>query len=168
MSILLLLLLLIIPYNVNAASNYLSNLEVTNGTLLTVFNEKNNIYTIRLDEDAQNVIFTYELKDESARIEVIDNHYDEAKENIMIIKVTNEEGTETQTYTFYLEKEESIATTAIEDATSTLTITKKERSPFLAPSVIIICALCIAILFYLLIIRFFKKKVPNKKSPHNM
>ncbi|MCI8467391.1 MAG: hypothetical protein HFI08_04305 [Bacilli bacterium] len=163
--VLLFLLLLLIPYNVNATSSYLIDFQVTNGNLLTKFNEQNNLYTIKLEEEAETVEFTYKLKEDTSNIEIFDNHYEEDKENIMIIKVSNKEKTDYQTYTFYLEKEESTMTTSIEDTTNTLTITKQERSPFLAPSVILVCTLCIAVLFYVLIIRFFKKKVPNKKSP---
>ena len=39
--ILLFLLLLLIPYNVNATSSYLIDFQVTNGNLLTKFNEQN-------------------------------------------------------------------------------------------------------------------------------
>ena len=168
MKIIFFFLLLLMPLKVNANSSYLTDFQVTNGVLLTEFNEQNNLYTIKLDEDAQMVQFTYTLKEETSHVEVIDNHFDDTKENIMIIKVTNEEGADNQTYTFYLEKEESMATTALEDSTNALQITKQERSPFLAPTVIIGCGLCIALLFYFLIFRFFKKTASNPKSPHNM
>ena len=128
--ILLFLLLLLIPYNVNATSSYLIDFQVTNGNLLTKFNEQNNLYTIKLEEEAETVEFTYKLKEDTSNIEIFDNHYEEDKENIMIIKVSNKEKTDYQTYTFYLEKEESTMTTSIEDTTNTLTITKQERSPF--------------------------------------
>ena len=119
---------------------------------------QNNLYTIRLDEGAEKVEFTYTLESTSAHIEIIDNKFEEEKENIMIIKVTNEENQDMQTYTFFLEKEKTQETLNMEDTTAALNITKKERSPFLAPTIIITCATLISILFYFLVIRFFKKR----------
>ena len=98
------------------------------------------------------------------RLQVIDNKYDTNKENIMILKVWNEENKDSQTYTFYLEKEESIPTINLEDTSNTLNINKKERSPFLAPIIIFFCFATIGLLFYALILRFLKKDRMSKKS----
>ena len=159
MKILLLILFLFFPVEVFASGGYLKDFEVKNGTLLTKFNEKNNIYTIKLNEEANEVEFTYQLENDSDKLEIIDNKYEETLENIMIIKVKSETENETQTYTFYLEKEQTALVATIEDTTNTLNITKQKRSPFLAPSIILICLSIISILFYFLIFRFFKKKV---------
>ena len=158
MIFLLILILFSFPLSVTASSSYLTELNIQNGTLLTPFNMQNNLYTIRLDEGAEKVEFTYTLESTSAHIEIIDNKFEEEKENIMIIKVTNEENQDMQTYTFFLEKEKTQETLNMEDTTAALNITKKERSPFLAPTIIITCATLISILFYFLVIRFFKKR----------
>lgn len=158
MIFLFILILFSFPLSVTASSSYLTELNIQNGTLLTPFNMQNNLYTIRLDEEALEVEFTYTLESSSAHIEIIDNKFEEEKENIMIIKVTNEENQDMQTYTFFLEKEKTQETLNMEDTTAALNITKKERSPFLAPTIIITCAILISILFYFLVIRFFKKR----------
>lgn len=163
MTIFLFLLLFFLPLNVNAASTSLTNFEVSNGVLLYPFSASNNVYTIRLEEDAEQVMFTYQLEDETAHIEIVDNIFEENQENVMLLKITNEEKKESEVYTFYLEKEETTATLNLDSTANTLTIPKKERSPFLVPILFLSCIGMNSILFYFLIVRFLKKS-PKKKS----
>lgn len=163
MTIFLILFLFFLPLNVNAASTSLTNFEVSNGVLLYPFSASNNVYTIRLEEDAEQVMFTYQLEDETAHIEIVDNIFEDNQENVMLLKITNEEQKESEVYTFYLEKEEIAATLNLDSTANTLTIPKKERSPFLVPILFLSCAGINSILFYFLIVRFLKKS-PKKKS----
>lgn len=158
------LLLFFIPFHVSAESAYIKEFEVLNGHLSLPFNEQNNIYTIYLEEEAQKVEFTYSLEDEQSSIEIIDETWTEEKENIMIVKVKSKNELETQTYTFYLEKESNQAVVLDNTEFTTLNITKKERSPYLAPMVIISCIFTIFVLFYFLIIRYMKKIKRKKKK----
>lgn len=163
MTIFLILFLFFLTLNVNAASTSLTNFEVSNGVLLYPFSASNNVYTIRLEEDAEQVMFTYQLEDETAHIEIVDNIFEDNQENVMLLKITNEEQKESEVYTFYLEKEETAATLNLDSTANTLTIPKKERSPFLVPILFLSCAGINSILFYFLIVRFLKKS-PKKKS----
>lgn len=153
----ILFLFFFIPIPTFAESAYLKEFEVLNGELSIPFNDQNNIYTIYLEEDAQKVEFTYTLEDSESVIDILDNSWIAGKENIMILKVKSKNEIENQTYTFYLEKEDTQTVTLDNSTYTSLDITKKERSPYLAPSIIIGCALLIGIMFYLLIIRYIKK-----------
>ena len=93
-----------IPFNTSASSAYIKSFEVSNGNLSIPFNEKNNIYTIYLNEGTTSLEYTYELEDEKASVEITGEEYQEGIENIMTIKVVDEETKESQSYIFYMEK----------------------------------------------------------------
>ena len=139
-----------------SASTYLTEFEVLNGILSIPFTEKNNIYTVYLDDNASQLDFRYELEDKEAKVEVVGNNYQENQENIMIIKVTKEK--EAQEYKFYLEKETS-ANVALDNTLKTdLSISKEKEIPYLKEIIVISYCLIIIILFKLLILNFFQKR----------
>ncbi len=153
------LFLFLMPMVVNASSNYIKEFEVLNGTLSIPFNEKNNIYTIVLNEEATSAIYNYKLEDDTASIEVLGNEYHENEENIMILKITDSKTKESQSYTFYLEKEKK-STVSFNLANETKA--EKKEIPHLKEIIITICGLIILILFKLLILNFFQKKDQRK------
>lgn len=156
-----LIFILIFPLTVEASS-YLKDFQVKNGQLLSPFTEKNNIYTIKLEEDQTVVEFEY-TKEDQTKIEVIGNQYQDNQENVMIIKVMNEQTQESETYTFYLEKEKTSPSAFAFTEENKLEVTPKEI-PYLKPMIITICSLLILIIFKLLILNFFKKD--EKKTNH--
>ena len=160
--IVLFLLLLILPLKVSASS-YIQDFQVKNGTLTIPFNEKNNLYTIKLEENAQEVLFEYCLENEQSKVEIIGNNYKNQEENVMILKVIDEENNDSQSYTFYLEKEEDKSVIAIPNDTLN-NIENTKEIPYLKEIVIGICLALIVTLFKILIINFFKKS-KKLKSP---
>ena len=109
------------------------------------------------EENAENVEFTYTLEEEESSVEVFDTTYKNGSENIMILKVKSKNELETQTYTFYLEKESDQAVVLDNTELTPLNISKQERIPYLAPCVIAGTSSIIFLLFYLLVIRYIQK-----------
>ena len=115
-----------IPINTSAKDSYLKEFEVLNGKLSIPFNEKNNIYTIYLEEEATKVEFSYTLEDPESNLEIIDDQWIENENNIMILKIKSQDALEIQTYTFYLEKEFDQTVGLENNEFTSLNITKKE------------------------------------------
>ena len=55
-----------------ASSTYLVSMEPMNGSLLTPFRSQNNVYTIRLNEEASKLEFQYEIEDKEASVEILE------------------------------------------------------------------------------------------------
>lgn len=147
------------PLLVSANSSYLKEFEVLNGTMSIPFQEKNNLYTILLNEGEEEVKFDYELSNSNQTLEVISNQYEKGKENVMILKVQDLKTLETQTYTFYLEREEEISVSNVFFDSTALEV-PKERKGFVNQILIIVsCIFIIFLLFKFLIWDFLFKKV---------
>lgn len=155
------LFLLFLP-SIVSASSYLTSFEVLNGTLSIPFTEKNNIYTVYLNDAASSLEYEYTLDNPESEVEIIGNEYNQNEENVMILKVKEKETSETETYTFYLEKEET-STVGMSLNDNTALETTKEI-PHLKEIVIGICSILILLLFKLLIINFWKKNKKHSKS----
>ena len=146
------------------ASADMTAFEVLNGTLLVPFESKNNVYTILLNQGEDTVQFDYQLAS-GATIEIINPKYDPNKlENKMEIMITGEKKEEKQIYEFYLEQEEQAIPTFKSDQDLAFSPSKKERSPYLIPAILISYIFIISILFYFLIIRFWKSKTLSKRG----
>lgn len=154
---------LFVPVTVSAETAYLKEFNVANGILSIPFNEQNNIYTIYLAEDAKKVEFTYSLEDPESTIEIIDDSWEEEKENIMLVKVKSKNELESQVYTFYLEKEVTQSVALDTNMETSLNVTKRERSPYLIPIIGILYILIVFSLFYILIIRYLKPRKRIRK-----
>lgn len=145
-----------IPFKVFASSAYLKSFEVINGTLSIPFNEKNNVYTIYLNEGVTSLEYTYELENENANVEITGENIEEGKENIMTIKIIENDTKETQNYVFYLEP---IKTKSVNlDLSNVKALDTQKEIPHLKEITISICSVIIFILFKLLILNFFKKR----------
>lgn len=155
--VLLFFFCLFLPIFVSASGGYIKEFNVENGKISIPFNEKNNLYTIMLNEEADKVESSYKLEIDSDQVEVIGNAYKENQENIMILKVKDKNGIEQQTYTFYLEKESTQSVSLDLSNSNRLELQNHEEIPHLKEIVISICVIIIFILFKLLILNFFKK-----------
>ncbi len=149
------LFLILFPCIVNASSAYIKNFEVLNGKLSIPFQEKNNIYTIYLNEGANTLEYIYELEDENASVEILNQEYIEGIENVATIKVIDEQTKETQMYTFYLEKEKTQSVSL--DLTNVKALEPQKEIPYLKEITIGICSILIFFFFRLLIWNFYKK-----------
>lgn len=153
-----------LPNVVLASSAYLKTFEPFNGYLLTPFESKNNVYTIRLDETATKLDFQYELEDTESIIEVIGGEYIENQKNKLIIKIQNDKSKDSQEYVFYLEKEDNQSVIHSDVDKMSLELNQKENViPHLKLIVISICSIFILILFKILVLNFFQE---GRKGNH--
>lgn len=127
-----------------------------NGRLSIPFQQKNNIYTIYLNDGANTLEYVYELEDENSKIEILNQEYIEGIENIFTIKVTDEETKDIQIYTFYLEKEKTQSVNL--DLSNIKALEQKKEIPHLKEITIVICSIFILILFKFFIWNFYKKR----------
>lgn len=141
----------------------MKDIQISNGTLSIPFTEKNNIYTIYLNEGAEYVEFTYELSDGCTIEEISGETYQKNKENKMVIKIADQAKIETQEYIFYLEKESD--TPVFQTGYLTNHDDMQKEIPYLKPLVILICASIILGLFKIFVLNFGKEKRKKKKSP---
>lgn len=122
----------------------LKSIEIYNGTLSPEFTSLNTNYTVEISETTENLEIAYEVDDRTT-VEIKDNI---SLENGSVVHILVTKNKETVTYNLLITKEEqSLATFQIPSSTP-----KKERSPFLAPSLIFIWFLGFSILFYLFFI----------------
>lgn len=151
------LFFLFLPVGVSASEVYLTDFEVFNGTLSIPFQEKNNIYTVYMDSNAEKLEFSYHLSDDDSTVEILGNDYQSGAENVMTIKVSNKSTLESQSYTFYLEKEE-VATASFDLSHSTeVNVPREKEIPHLKAKVIGVCGLFIFLLFKFFIWDYMRK-----------
>lgn len=132
----------------------ITNLEVLNGTLSRKFEGTNNVYSVILNDSETTLKLNYELKDKEAKVEFLNNEYNINGENIATLLVTNSDGLE-ETYTFYLEKEET--TPVFNESLLTNNVPDIKEIPYLEYYVGTGCLVIIIILFKILIIGFKKR-----------
>ncbi len=143
-------ILFLFPILVSASS--IKKLEVLNGTLSREFESSNNIYSITLKEGESKPIFSYELEEETSKVEEVQS----VMEGNMItnLEVTNDLG-EKEIYTFYINKMEE-ETPVFKEINSNNV--KEKEIPNLKYYVGIACFLIILILFKVLVLGFKKRK----------
>jgi len=146
------LIFLFLPILVSAGS--IEELEIKNGTLSRVFESNNNVYSIQLNEGETKVIFEYTLREEDSTVEVQGNSFEVGKENKTTIEVTQQNG-EKETYTFFLEREESIP---VFQETLVPVANVETKMPHLEFYVGFGCFVIILILFKCIVLGFKKKK----------
>ena len=141
------------------SADSIQNLEVLNGTLSRKFESANNVYSVVLNENETSLKLNYELKDKDAKVSFLNNEYVQNGENVATLLVTNSNGLE-ESYTFYLEKEET--TPVFNESLLTNNISEVKEIPYLKYYVGLGCLLIILILFKILVIGFKKRKKLKK------
>ena len=144
--------LLFFPVQVLAGS--ITNLEVLNGTLSREFDSNNNVYSVVLNDGESTLKLDYVLEDQEALVTIEGNDYQVGEDNVAVLNVTNSDGTK-ESYTFYLEKEE---TQAVFEEVSLMDEPAEKKIAFLEVYVGIGCFIVILILFKVIILGFSKKK----------
>lgn len=144
--------LLFFPVQVLAGS--ITNLEVLNGTLSREFDSNNNVYSVVLNDGESTLKLNYVLEDQEALVTIEGNDYQVGEDNVAVLTVTNSDGTK-ESYTFYLEKEE---TQAVFEEVSLMDEPAEKEIAFLEVYVGIGCFIVILILFKVIILGFSKKK----------
>ena len=137
------------------SADSIQNLEVLNGTLSRKFESANNVYSVVLNENETSLKLNYELKDKDAKVSFLNNEYVQNGENVATLLVTNSNGLE-ESYTFYLEKEET--TPVFNESLLTNNVSEVKEIPYLKYYVGLGCLLIILILFKILVIGFKKRK----------
>ena len=141
------------------SADSIQNLEVLNGTLSRKFESANNVYSVVLNENETSLKLNYELKDKDAKVSFLNNEYVQNGENVATLLVTNSNGLE-ESYTFYLEKEET--TPVFNESLLTNNVSEVKEIPYLKYYVGLGCLLIILILFKILVIGFKKRKKLKK------
>ena len=143
---------LFFPVQVLAGS--ITNLEVLNGTLSREFDSNNNVYSVVLNDGESTLKLDYVLEDQEALVTIEGNDYQVGEDNVAVLNVTNSDGTK-ESYTFYLEKEE---TQAVFEEVNLMDEPAEKEIAFLEVYVGIGCFIVILILFKVIILGFSKKK----------
>ena len=77
----------------------ITNLQVLNGTLSIPFNKDNNLYSVTLNDNEEELKFSYDLNDKKATVNVI------KEKNKTILHILNSDSSE-ENYVFYINKKE--------------------------------------------------------------
>ena len=86
-----------LPTTVLAES--ITDLEVLNGTLSIPFNKDNNLYSVTLNDNEEELKLSYDLKDTDATVDIL------KEDNKTILHVLNSDHSE-ENYVFYINKKE--------------------------------------------------------------
>ena len=77
----------------------ITNLQVLNGTLSMPFNKDNNLYSVTLNDNEEELKLSYDLNDKKATVNVI------KEKNKTILHILNSDSSE-ENYVFYINKKE--------------------------------------------------------------
>lgn len=132
----------------------LTDLEVLNGTLSPEFDIYNDIYSVTIDEDVEELVIDYTVE-EGFVVNIIDNDSLTAGENEVYLQVI--QGEEINTYTLLVYKEDSKPVINYELIPEEVEVAK-EMNPYTAPIIIISCLLIIFFFFWIL----FHKRTKSK------
>lgn len=132
----------------------LTDLEVLNGTLSPEFDIYNDIYSVTIDEDVDELVIDYTVE-EGFVVNIIDNDSLTAGENEVYLQVI--QGEEINTYTLLVYKEDSKPVINYELIPEEVEVAK-EMNPYTAPIIIISCLLIIFFFFWIL----FHKRTKSK------
>ena len=128
----------------------LSDLEIINGELSPAFDSLNNIYSVTVSEDVDELVMEYSTTD-GYIVNIIDNQDLDEGENEVYLQVIKDE--EINTYTLLVYKESSEPVFNYEYVPETIEV-ESELPEYVAPLIIGSCILIILIFAILL----FKRK----------
>ena len=130
----------------------LEDLEILNGIITPEFDIYNNIYSVSIAEDVEELVINYKVSDDYV-VNIIDNNNLVPGENEVYIQVIKEN--EINTYTLLVNKEETEQASNLEYLLEPLEV--KEKLPtYVAPLII---GSCIFLMLVFFLIIFKKKKV---------
>lgn len=130
----------------------LEDLEILNGIITPEFDIYNNIYSVSIAEDVEELVINYKVSDDYV-VNIIDNNNLVPGENEVYIQVIKEN--EINTYTLLVNKEETEQTSNLEYLLEPLEV-KEELPTYVAPLII---GSCIFLMLVFFLIIFKKKKV---------
>lgn len=132
----------------------LTDLEVLNGALSPEFDIYNDIYSVTIDEDVDELVIDYTVE-EGFVVNIIDNDSLTAGENEVYLQVI--QGEEINTYTLLVYKEDSKPVINYELIPEEVEV-EEEMNLYTAPIIIISCLLIIFFFFWVL----FHKRTKSK------
>ena len=131
----------------------LEDLEILNGIISPEFDIYNNIYSVSILEDVDELVINYKVSDGYV-VNIIDNNNLVPGENEVYIQVIKEN--EINTYTLLVNKEETEDVVDLEYLLEPLEV-KEELPTYVAPLIGGSC-LFLILIFFLIIFRKRKKK----------
>ena len=134
----------------------LEDLNIVNGELTPEFDIYNNIYSVSISEEIDELVIDYKVTDGYV-VNIIDNHDLVPGENEVYIQVIKNE--EINTYTLLVNKKSSEAVVNYDYLLEPLEV-EEELPEYVAPLIGGICFFIILCTFLLL----FKKKKKHKKT----
>lgn len=120
----------------------ITNLQVLNGTLSIPFNKDNNLYSVTLNDNEEELKFSYDLNDKKATVNVI------KEKNKTILHILNSDSSE-ENYVFYINKKEE-ATPVFKEVNDEEE--KPKEIPHLKLYVSLVCFLIIGLLFKIIVL----------------
>lgn len=129
----------------------LKDLKILNGNLELVFNEYTYEYTVTVDSNTTSLEFSYNL-DADCYLNIRNNNLNNL-ENIVYLDVYNID--KSQTYTFYVYKENSETVSEINKFVSSLEVSKKEELSLYKVQILTVSIFLIIVILYSII---FKRK----------
>lgn len=130
----------------------LEKLEVLNGKMSLEFDTLNSKYTVFINEDVNELILNYELRDDAAII--IENNYNLNDGSVVTLLVSDGKKTTSYLINVYKNKTEKVDN-SISNLIDLEINTKKEVSDYAGPGIASVCFVLILFLFVLL---FHKRK----------
>lgn len=120
----------------------ITNLQVLNGTLSMPFNKDNNLYSVTLNDNEEELKLSYDLNDKKATVNVI------KEKNKTILHILNSDSSE-ENYVFYINKKEE-ATPVFKEVNDEEE--KPKEIPHLKLYVSLVCFLIIGLLFKFIVL----------------
>lgn len=120
----------------------ITNLQVLNGTLSIPFNKDNNLYSVTLNDNEEELKLSYDLNDKKATVNVI------KEKNKTILHILNSDSSE-ENYVFYINKKEE-ATPVFKEVNDEEE--KPKEIPHLKLYVSLVCFLIIGLLFKFIVL----------------
>lgn len=130
----------------------LEDLEILNGIISPEFDIYNNIYSVSILEDVDELVINYKVSDGYV-VNIIDNNNLVSGENEVYIQVIKEN--EINTYTLLVNKEETEDVADLEYLLEPLEV-KEELPTYVAP---LIGGSCLFLIFIFFLIIFRKRKI---------
>ncbi len=120
----------------------ITNLQVLNGTLSMPFNKDNNLYSVTLNDNEEELKLSYDLNDTMATVDIL------KEDNKTILHVLNSDHSE-ENYVFYINKKEE-ATPVFKETYEE--DEKPKEIPHLKLYVSLVCFLIIGLLFKFIVL----------------
>ncbi len=120
----------------------ITNLQVLNGTLSMPFNKDNNLYSVTLNDNEEELKLSYDLNDKKATVNVI------KEKNKTILHILNSDSSE-ENYVFYINKKEE-ATPVFKETYEE--DEKPKEIPHLKLYISLVCFLIIGLLFKFIVL----------------